>query len=122
MALNTNHAHTPVCVTSLSTSSSRPCPRPAAAPPPRRAVGAFGPSAAELQSRGRVSSIGVHQLGFAPYYPRTSVRGSGNLSQGTRRASRPAARQPATSIVGVAVGLPAQPSRVRSADLRPPLM
>jgi len=97
-------------------------PRPAASPPPRRAVGAFGPSAAELQSRGGVPSIGVHHLGSAPYYPRTSVRGSGNLSEGTRRASRPAARQPATSIVGAAVGLPAQRSRVRSAGLRPPLI
>ena len=67
----------------------------AAAPPPRRAVGAFGPSAAELQPRGRVPSIGVHQLRSAPYYPRTSVRGSWNLSKGTRRLpGRPAGLRP----------------------------
>ena len=116
---NTNHAQTPHirlprCVLQVSL-----LPQAVHASAGGRGL---RPSAAELHSRGGVPSIRVHHLGSAPYYPTTSVRGSGNLSKGTRSASRPAARQPATSIVRRLCWRQTQPSRVRFAGLRPPLI
>ena len=80
------------------TASSRPSPRTAASPPPRPG--------------GR---------GLRPLLTNDSERRIPIRSEAAHIASRPAAERPATSIVGTLRGVLTQPSRVRSAGLRPPL-
>jgi hypothetical protein len=90
-----------VCRESMSaffcTASSRPSPRTAASPPPRPGGGAFDLHGANL----------VHVVGFE--------------QRRSKSASRPAVGRPANSIVKRLGWVGTQPSRVRSAGLRPPL-